>query len=131
MSNKRIIETDLAPQAIGPYSQAVASGNFFFVSGQLGFDLRTMELPETFAAQAKNALYNLKAIVESCGSRLDRVLTVTIYLKNMEDYAPLNSIYADFFPAQPPARAVVEVSNLPKGGLIEIANVTGFIEDTM
>jgi 2-iminobutanoate/2-iminopropanoate deaminase len=130
MSLKKIIDTDLAPKAIGPYSQATSSGNTFYVSGQLGVDVVTGELPEGFTAQVKNALYNLKAIVEACESRLDRILQVTVFLTDINNFQELNEIYGQFFQAQPPARVVLEVSNLPKGGLIEIC-ATGFIQDSL
>ncbi len=130
MSLKKIIKTDLAPQAIGPYSQATISGNHLYVSGQLGMDLGTNELPPDFKSQVKNALYNVKAIVEAAESRLDRVLKVTVYLTDMSNFPEFNDLYSEFFLAQPPARELVAVKELPKGGLVEISCI-GFIHDVM
>ena len=130
MSLKRVIQTGLAPQPIGPYSQAVASGNYVYVSGQLGFDLTTYELPATFNEQLKNVMYNLKAIIEASGSRLDRVLKVTVFLKNMDDFGAFNEMYREFFLAQPPAREVIEVARLPKDALVEISAVA-FLQDSL
>lgn len=130
MSLKRIIQTNLAPQPIGPYSQAVCSGNQIYVSGQLGLDLMSYELPEDFPTQVKNCLYNIKSIVEAAGSRMDRVLKVTVFLSNLDNFAEFNQIYRDFFEAQPPAREVVEVSRLPKDALIEISAIA-FLQDSI
>jgi len=130
MSLKRIIETSLAPKPIGPYSQAVASGNQIYISGQLGLDLTSYDLPDDFATQVKNALYNLKSIVEAAGSRLDRILKVTVYLTDMNNFEKFNEVYRDFFLAQPPAREVVEVSRLPKDALIEISAIA-FLQDSL
>lgn len=130
MSLKQVIETKLAPAAIGPYSQATAAGNLFFTSGQLGFEIDTMELPDDFHKQVKNALYNLKALVEASGSRMDHVLKVTVYIKDMNRFQDFNEIYRDFFFAQPPAREVVEVSRLPKDALVELSCI-GFLKDSL
>jgi 2-iminobutanoate/2-iminopropanoate deaminase len=118
---KEIIQTGRAPAAIGPYSQAVRSGPWIFVSGQIPMD------PETGAvnrgdikAQTRQALKNLDAILQAAGASLDRVVKTTLYIANMDDFPHVNEAYASFFPSQPPARACVEVARLPKDAGIEI-----------
>lgn len=116
-----IIQTKQAPAAIGPYAQAVAAPPFLFVSGQLGLDPATGELAgPDMAAQARQALANLLAIVRAGGGELDRIAQVDVFLTDMGAFAEFNAIYADFFGGHKPARAVVEVSALPKGGRVEI-----------
>jgi 2-iminobutanoate/2-iminopropanoate deaminase len=118
---KKIISTDLAPKAIGPYSQAIRTENLIFTAGQLGLDPATMELVEGgVEAQTRQALTNLKHVLESSDSGLNFVVKTTVFLKNMGDFAAMNSVYAGFFPENPPARSTVEVAALPKGGLVEI-----------
>jgi len=114
------IETDLAPAVLGPYSQAIDTGNLLFVSGQIGIDPKTGELPESFDVQAKNAMNNCKAILEKAGYGFDRVVKATIYLINMSDFAMINEIYGSYFTQHKPARACIEVAALPKGGKVEI-----------
>lgn len=117
----KAIKTDKAPAAIGPYSQAVSAGPFQFISGQLGLHPKTGELAGVdLASQARQALENLKQIVVSGGGRLDQIAAVDVYLTDIGHFAEFNRIYADFFVDHRPARAVVEVSALPKGGLVEI-----------
>ncbi|MBI5414108.1 hypothetical protein HZA38_01180 [Candidatus Peregrinibacteria bacterium] len=130
MSLKQIIETKMAPAAIGPYSQGIAAENTFYISGQLGIDMNTGALGTTFKEQATNALYNIKTLVESAGSRLDRVTKATVYLTDINTYPEFNTVYEGFFQAQPPAREVVGVAALPKGAMVEIS-CTGFIQDSM
>ena len=115
------ISTDQAPAAIGPYSQGISAGSLHFVSGQLGMDPATGELVgEDLAGQAKQALANLKAIIEAAGCSLNQVVAVDVFLTNMGDFVKFNGIYEDFFAGHKPARAVVEVAGLPKGACIEI-----------
>ena len=116
----RIISTQKAPAAIGPYSQAIMAGNMLFTSGQLGLEPETGILPEGIEAQAKQSLQNIRAILEEAGLQKTDVIKTVVYLKNMSDFAAVNAIYADFFGDHKPARSCVEVAGLPKGGLVEI-----------
>ena len=115
-----IIHTEKAPAAIGPYSQAWISGGLLVTSGQLGLDPVTNTLPDSIEKQAEQSLKNIQAIVEAAGFQLTDIVKTTVFLKNMSDFAVVNQIYADFFGDHKPARSCVEVSQLPKGGLIEI-----------
>ncbi|MCS7316156.1 MAG: RidA family protein [Bryobacterales bacterium] len=118
---KQIVVTEGAPRAIGPYSQAVICGGLVFVSGQIPLDPATGELIEgDVAAQTGRVLENLRAILEASGSSLERVLKTTVYLADLNDFAAMNEVYARYFPSEPPARATVEVSRLPRGARIEI-----------
>lgn len=112
--------TEKAPAAIGPYSQAMTVGEFVFVSGQLGLDPSTMELRQDLESQTRQALENLKAILEASGSTLGAVASVDIFLTDMADFATVNTIYGEYFSDHKPARACVAVAGLPKGGLVEI-----------
>ena len=114
-----IISSDKAPPALGPYVQARVSGNLLFVSGQLGMELDGV-LPLSFAAQAHNACRNLRAILEEGGSSLEKVLKTTVFLSDIANFAELNAIYAEYFPAPCPARSCFEVARLPKNALVEI-----------
>ena len=116
----KIVSTDAAPPAIGPYSQAVIAGNLIFTAGQLGIDPKTGELAQGIEAQTRQALTNLSALLEAASSSLDRVVKATIFLAHMEDFAAMNTVYADLFPLQPPARSTVEVAQLPRGALVQI-----------
>lgn len=118
--DKKIVHTNNAPQAIGPYSQAVEIGNFVYTSGQLGLDPQTGEFPEGVAAQAKQSLSNVQAILEEAGVSLNDVVKTTVFLKDMNDFATVNEVYASFFTAPYPARSAVEVARLPKDALVEI-----------
>lgn len=116
-----IIETNDAPAAIGPYAQAVAAPPFLFISGQLGLVPETGELAgPDLASQAKQAIANLLAVVRAGGGELDRIAQVDVFLTNMGDFAAFNEIYADAMGDHRPARAVVEVSALPKGAAVEL-----------
>ncbi len=119
--NKTPISTPHAPAALGPYSQAIAAGDFVFVSGQLGLDPQSGKMvPGAAPEQAQKALDNLDAILTAAGSGLDRVVKVTVLLDSMDDFGPVNEIYATRFPADPPARAAFAVAKLPLGALVEI-----------
>lgn len=118
---KEIIATEKGPKAIGPYSQAVKAGGFLFTAGQVAFDPATGRLVEGgVAIQTARVLDNLKAIVEAAGSSLDRAVKATVYLKDMDDFAAMNEVYARYFPAQPPARSTVEAARLPRDVRVEI-----------
>ena len=118
--DKRIVSTEKAPAAIGPYSQAVVAGGFVFASGQLGIDPETGELAEGIESQTRRALLNLKAVLEAAGSSLEKVVRVGVFLKDIGDFPKMNAVYAEFFGQDPPARSTVQVAALPKGALVEI-----------
>jgi 2-iminobutanoate/2-iminopropanoate deaminase len=121
---KEIVHTDKAPAAVGPYSQAVGAGPFVFFSGQIGMDPETGDLVNPdFELQTRQALENLRQVVSAANCRMDQVVSVDVFLSNLGNFSRFNEIYAEFFPAPQPARAVVEVSRLPKGGCIEIKAV--------
>ncbi len=118
---KQIIKTDNAPGAIGPYSQATMANGMLFVSGQIPLNPKTGTLAgEDVVIQTKQSLSNLKAIVEAAGLTLDNVVRVGVFLKDMNDFAAMNEVYASFFKENCPARAAVEVARLPKDVLVEI-----------
>ena len=118
---REIIYTDKGPQAIGPYSQAIRANGFIFVSGQTAFDPATGKVEaDDAAAQTERILQNLKAIVEAAGSSLEHAVKVGVFLKDMNDFAAMNEVYARYFPKNPPARTTVEVSRLPRDFRVEI-----------
>ncbi len=118
---KKIISTAEAPQAIGPYSQAVEAGGFVFVSGQIPLIPATGELVEgSVEVQTARVLENLKAILAAADSSMEAVVKTTVYITNIDDFAKVNGIYGQYFQENPPARVCVEVSKLPKGALVEI-----------
>ena len=120
MSDIKLIHTDKAPGAVGPYSQATTTDSLLFVSGQLGIIPGEGKLAEGFKAQTRQALENMKAIVEASGSSLDKVLAVDVFVMDMTRFADLNAIYAEYFSAHKPARAAIQVAGLPLGGLVEM-----------
>lgn len=118
---RTIVHTEKAPAAIGPYNQAIKTGNLLFISGQLGVDMATGQIPyDSVAEQTKNCLTNLESIAQAAGTSLKNAVKVTVYLTNMDDFATMNEVYAGFFPENPPARVCVAVSALPKGVSVEI-----------
>ncbi|EMT38773.1 RidA family protein [Thermoanaerobacter thermohydrosulfuricus] len=118
---KTIINTDAAPKAIGPYSQAVMIDGFLYTSGQIAIDPATGELVEGgIEAQTERVLENIKAILKAAGMDLNNVIKTTVFVTNMGDFAKINEIYGRYFKDNPPARSLVEVKSLPKGALIEI-----------
>lgn len=118
---ERVVRTASAPAAIGPYSQAIRAAGFVFCSGQIPIDPATGALVEGgVGAQARRALENLRAVLEASGSSLADVVKTTLYLTDLATFAEVNSVYAEFFPHDPPARATVGVQALPKGAAIEI-----------
>ena len=123
---KKIISTDNAPAAIGPYSQAVQYGDFLFVSGQIAFDPATGELVDgDIEVQAKRVLENVKAIIEAAGMQLENVVKCSCFLSNMEDFVRFNKVYESYFGESAPARETVEVSRLPKDVLVEVSAICG------
>ncbi len=118
---RHAVSTSGAPAAIGPYSQAIVSGEFVFCSGQLGLDPATGELvPGGVEAQVERALRNLTAVLDAAGLTFDDVVKTTIFLARIEDFVAVNGIYATYMPDPPPARSTFAVGALPKGGLVEI-----------
>ena len=118
---KKIIKTVDAPQAIGPYSQAVEAGGFVFVSGQIPIDPKSGNVVQVdIKAQTGQVMENAKAILSAAGCGMSQVVKTTIYLKSMSDFAAVNEIYGGYFPSDPPARATVEVSRLPKDVSVEM-----------
>ncbi len=118
---KDIVLTDRGPKPIGPYSQAVRSNGFIFVSGQIALDPKTGEFVGTdVRQQTEKVLENLKAIVEAAGVHLNHVVKTTVYLKDMNDFAAMNEVYARYFTLSPPARSTIQAARLPKDALVEI-----------
>lgn len=118
---KQIIHTDKAPKAIGPYSQAVVHNGIAYLSGQIPLDPATMQIVEgDVAAQTERVFENLKAVLEACGSGFDKVLKVGVFIKDMNEFAKVNEVYARYFTANTPARATVEVARLPRDVRVEI-----------
>jgi 2-iminobutanoate/2-iminopropanoate deaminase len=118
---KKAIVTDKAPKAIGPYSQGITFGDLVFVSGQIPIDPSNGELVGgTIENQAHRAFKNLEEIIKASGSELNKTLKVTIFLKNIDDFAKINSVYGEYFKEIFPARALVEISRLPKDAIIEV-----------
>jgi 2-iminobutanoate/2-iminopropanoate deaminase len=119
--SRNVVTTTRAPEAIGPYSQAIAAGGVVYCSGQVPLEPASGELVgESAAEQTRRCLENLQAVLEAAGTSLARVVKVTVYLTDMGDYAEFNTVYARFFTAEPPARAAVEVTALPKGARVEV-----------
>jgi len=118
---REVIATDRGPKGIGPYSQAVKANGFIFTSGQIPLDPRTQELVEgDVARQTGRVMENLKGIAEAAGSSLDRVVKTTVFLKDLADFPAMNEVYSRYFPANPPARATVQVARLPRDVGVEI-----------
>ena len=120
---KKIIATNEAPAAIGPYSQAVEAAGLVFVSGQLPVDAATGAMPADIAGQTQAALKNVGAILRAAGLAPENVLKTTVFMTDLGQFARMNEVYAAFFSGNPPARATVEVKALPKGALVEIEAV--------
>jgi 2-iminobutanoate/2-iminopropanoate deaminase len=121
---KTIIKTDKAPAAIGPYSVGVLSGSLIYTAGQIGLNPNTGEIVTGgIEVQTRQVLVNLQNILEAAGSSLDNVLKTTVFLKDMNDFAKMNAVYAEFFQQNPPARSAVQVAALPKNADVEIEAV--------
>jgi 2-iminobutanoate/2-iminopropanoate deaminase len=118
---KKIVSAEKAPKAIGPYSQAIRIEHLVFTAGQVGLDPATMETVEGgIEAQTRQVLTNLKHVLEAADSGLNFVVKTTVFLQDMNHFAAMNAVYAEFFPENPPARSTVAVAALPKGALVEI-----------
>ncbi len=130
MDNERVVvATTNAPGAIGPYSQAIQVGKFLFTSGQIGLDPITGNLIEGgLEMETRQALTNLKEVLKAGGADMKTVVKTTVFLKDINDFARMNLIYAEFFSHQPPARSAVQVAALPKGALVEIEAVAAILQ---
>lgn len=118
---KKVISTDQAPAAIGPYSQAIEIGNFVFTSGMIPINPATGELVTgSVEAQAEQAFSNLQHLIEASGSSMDKVIKTVVFIQNMEDFGKINEIYEKYFPEPYPARSCVEVARLPKDVALEV-----------
>lgn len=121
---KKVIQTEKAPKAIGPYSQAIRTDSMVFTAGQIALDPATMELVAGgVEEQTRQVLTNLSNVLEAAGSSLDKVVKTTVFLQDMNDFPKMNAIYAEYFGENPPARSTIAVAALPKGGLVEIEAV--------
>ncbi len=119
--NKEAVRSAAAPEAIGPYEQGILAGGFLFTAGQIPLDPKTGKLVEGgIAAQTRQVLENLKAVLAAGGTSLDRVVKATVFLKTMADFPAMNDVYAEYFGASKPARSTVAVAELPRSALVEI-----------
>ncbi|MFH0297728.1 RidA family protein [Bradyrhizobium sp. 31Argb] len=120
MTTKFLVSTDKAAPAAGPYSQAVRTDQLVFASGQLPIDPASGTIPEGIEQQTRQSLANLSAVLEAGGASFESVVKTTVFLKNMDDFAVMNGIYAEFLSYAPPARSTIEVARLPKDALVEV-----------
>lgn len=126
MIERHIISTEQAPQAIGPYSQAIRAGQLIYTSGQIPLDLNGEVVTGGIEAQTEQVFKNLQAVLAAAGSNLDHVIKATVYLHDMNDFNAFNAIYAQYFSKNKPARTTVEVSRLPKDVLVEIDLISAY-----
>jgi 2-iminobutanoate/2-iminopropanoate deaminase len=124
-SAKKVISSTSAPEAIGPYSQAIRAGNMVFLAGQIPIDPQTKQLMKdaSIEDQTKLVLNNLKAVLEADGLTMDNVVSTTVYMKDLNEFGKMNDVYATFFKSAPPARATVEVARLPRDVKVEIGAI--------
>ncbi|PYT74503.1 MAG: reactive intermediate/imine deaminase [Acidobacteria bacterium] len=123
---KDVVLTDKGPKPIGPYSQAIRTNGFLYVSGQVALDPKTGEFVGTdIRQQTERTLENIKGILEAAGSNMHHVIKTTVFLKDINDFAAMNEVYARFFTQAPPARSTVQVARLPKDALVEIEVIAG------
>lgn len=126
---KQIIQTDRAPQAIGPYSQAIKARGFVYASGQIPIDPATGKfVAGGITEQTEQVMKNVAAVLEAAGSGLDRIVKTTVFLADMEEFAAMNEVYAKFFASDPPARATVQAAGLPRNARVEI-EVVALVEE--
>jgi 2-iminobutanoate/2-iminopropanoate deaminase len=124
MPTKKIIATEAAPKAVGPYSQAVQAGNFLFLSGQLALNPQSGEMVGSdISTQTKQVIENITGVLGAAGASLSDVVKTTVFLQNMGDFAQMNEVYKQYFADNPPARSTVEVARLPKNALVEIESI--------
>jgi 2-iminobutanoate/2-iminopropanoate deaminase len=120
-AGKRVVKTDQAPPAIGPYSQAVITNGFVFAAGQIALDPGTAQLvPGDVRIQTKRVLENLSAVLAAAGSSMEKVVKTTVFLRDLNDFGPMNEIYGEYFRENPPARSTVQVAKLPRDAAVEI-----------
>jgi len=124
---RKQVKTEKAPAAVGPYSQAVISDGFLFISGQLPIDMATGEFPDTISEQTRCCLQNLDAIALEAKTSIQNAVKLTVFLTDMNDFAEMNAAYAEFFPDIPPARSTIQVAGLPKSAPIEIEAICALI----
>jgi 2-iminobutanoate/2-iminopropanoate deaminase len=131
MRGKQIIVSDKAPKAIGPYSTGVKSGDLIFTAGQVGLDPQTGEVvPGGIESETRQAIKNIQYILEAAGSNLNQVVKTTVFLRDMNDFARMNAVYAEFFTNLPPARSTVQVAMLPRNVAIEIEAIAIYTDGT-
>lgn len=124
MPAKKVIATDAAPKAVGPYSQAIQAGNFLFLSGQLALNPQNGEMVGSdISTQTKQVIENIKGVLGAAGSSLSDVVKTTVFLQSMGDFAQMNEVYKQYFGDAAPARSTVEVARLPKNALVEIESI--------
>jgi len=117
---KKVISTDKAPAAVGPYSQAIKTGNLLFVSGQIPINPATNTITGDIQSQTRQVLDNLRAVLAAGGGSLSDIVKTTVFLKSLNDFSTMNEVYRQYFIDSPPARSTVEVAGIPKGALVEI-----------
>ena len=115
-----VVYTDKAPAAIGPYSQAIILNGVLFTSGQIPVDPETGVIPEGIEAQAEQVMKNMKNLLEAAGTSIDQVVKTSVFIKNMDDFATINGIYAKYFEKDCPARSCIQIAALPKGAIVEV-----------
>jgi len=121
---RKVVHTDRAPKAVGPYSQGICAGGYVFTSGQVGLDPATGKMVEGgTTAQARQIMENLRAILEAGKSDFSKVVKVTVYLSDINDFSAFNEVYSEYFPSDPPARSAFQVAALPLGAMVEIEMV--------
>ncbi|MGE5263429.1 MAG: RidA family protein [Acidobacteriota bacterium] len=119
--DRKVVHSDKAPKALGPYSQAIRAGDYVFCAGQAGFDPATGRLVEGgIEAETRRVLQNLSAVLEQAGTSIQNAVKTTVFLTDMDEFKAMNAIYAEFFPSNPPARSTVQVARLPGGARVEI-----------
>jgi 2-iminobutanoate/2-iminopropanoate deaminase len=121
---RKVVHTDGAPKAVGPYSQGICAGDYVFTSGQVGLDPGTGKMVEGgTTAQARQIMENIRAVLEAANSDFSKVVKVTVYLSDIKDFTAFNAVYSEYFPADPPARSAFQVAALPLGARVEIEMV--------
>ena len=128
MTEREVLTTDGAAAAVGPYSQGIRLGATVYCSGQLPLDPATGIMAEGIAAQTRRSLANVAAVIAAGGASLGSVVKTTVFLKNMDDFAAMNQVYAEHFPSAPPARSTVEVARLPRDALVEIEAIAQVVD---